>query len=210
MAANTPAPDDTDERLHRRRRQDALQREADDVVADLALDAALRSLGRPHRVGSSRLGLVVWRDIDITVVCDHLDPRAVAAVAGDLLARGDVREATVRSEVGRLNSDPATYPDGIYLQLRTAVPGREEWELDVWFVDEPERQPDLRHVQTLPALLDEEARDAVLLVKEHWAGRPEYGTEVSSADVYRAVLDGGVRDVAGFEAWRAERSPSHR
>ncbi|TXR56993.1 hypothetical protein [Quadrisphaera setariae] len=210
MAASTPTPSDAVERLHRRQRQDALQHEADQVVDDLALDALLRRVGRPHRVGSSRLGLVVWRDIDITVVCDHLDIRAVGLLAGDLVARGDVREVAVRSEVGRLNTDPETYPDGIYLQVRAAQEDREEWKLDIWFVDQPERQPDLRHVQTLPPLLDGGARDAVLLIKERWAGRSEYGTVVSSADIYRAVLDDGVRDVDGFEQWRAERSASPR
>ena len=102
---------------------------------------------------------MVWRDVDITVVCERLDVVVVSGLAGQLLQRGDVREVLVRSEVGRLNTDPATYPDGVYLQVRYAPAHREEWKLDVWFVDEPDRQPDLRHVTTLPALLDEARRE---------------------------------------------------
>ncbi|TNM67081.1 hypothetical protein FHN55_11135 [Streptomyces sp. NP160] len=199
-----------DDVQHRRDRADALQAEAGEVVDELDLDALLSTAGQPHRVGSSRLGLMVWRDVDITVVCERLDVVVVSGLAGQLLQRGDVREVTVRSEVGRLNTDPATYPDGVYLQVRYAPAHREEWKLDVWFVDEPDRQPDLRHVTTLPALLDEPARDAVLAVKEHWAARPEYGSAVTSADVYRAVLEDGVRDVADFDTWLAERAARRR
>lgn len=202
---------DTTSARRRRDRADALQAEADAVVSELGLDGPLLgAVGEPHRVGSSRLGLMVWRDIDITVVCQRLDVVVVSDLAGTLLRRGDVREVTLRSEVGRLNTDPATYPDGLYLQVRYAPAHREEWKLDVWFVDEPERQPDLRHVRSLPALLTEQARDAVLAVKEHWAARSEYGTSVTSADVYRAVLEDGVGDVTGFDAWLASRPAGRR
>ena len=51
------------------------------VRADLALDDVLGALGEPHLVGSAALGLMVWPDLDITVVCDALD------VAGARTAR---------------------------------------------------------------------------------------------------------------------------
>ncbi|HLH47385.1 MAG TPA: hypothetical protein VKV25_09510, partial [Acidimicrobiales bacterium] len=49
-------------------------------------------------------------------------------------------------------------------------------------------------------------RLAILRIKHAWAGRPEYGQSVRSFDVYSAVLDAGVRDPAGFDAWLAQRS----
>ncbi|MGI8880173.1 MAG: hypothetical protein ACR2KJ_06610, partial [Jatrophihabitans sp.] len=51
------------------RREQALRQEADAVVADLRLVQQLSELGDPVRTGSSALGLMVWRDIDLTVVC---------------------------------------------------------------------------------------------------------------------------------------------
>lgn len=183
----------------------ALQAEAHGVLDDLELLPLLGGVGVPHLVGSARLGLVVWRDVDVTVVCERLDLAAVSDLGGRLPSHPHVREVVLRKEVGRFTTDPEGYPDGVHLLVRHEAPGGEPWKLDVWFVDEPARQPDLRDVATLPARLDRAARDAVLEVEEHWAALPGYGTEVSSADVYRAVLDGGVSSVEEFDAWRAGR-----
>jgi hypothetical protein len=184
----------------RRRRQETLQAEAEFVVDDLSLPALLGEVGQVHRVGSSQLGLMVWRDIDVTVACPRLDERSVTAVGARLGIHSNVREVIFRKETGRFNLSPH-YPDGLYLRLSYRQPERQEWNLDIWFVDEPDRQPDLAHVQSLPARLTYESRDAILLIKEAWARRPEYGSSVSSYDIYTAVLDHGVTTGEAFAEW---------
>jgi hypothetical protein len=54
------------------RRQAELQAEARAVEADLQLDELLGQIGQVNRVGSAALGLMVWRDVDLTVVCAKL------------------------------------------------------------------------------------------------------------------------------------------
>lgn len=187
----------------RRARQHTLQAEADRVVDELDLTNLLTAIGRPHRVGSSRLGLMVVPDIDITVVCDDLAAAEAAVIeaGAHLSAHPDVRELTFRKETGRFNPHPDRYPDGLYLRLNYAPPQRTEWKLDLWFVDEPDRQPDLAHVQSMPARLTPQSRDAILLIKQAWVLRGDYGTVVTSHDVYTAVLEHGVTDLDGFNAW---------
>ena len=51
-------------------RQAHLQAESRALLADLDLMTMLRSAGHPVQIGSSVLGLMVWRDIDIQVYCD--------------------------------------------------------------------------------------------------------------------------------------------
>src|SRR5690606_3291323 len=63
-----------------------LQAEAEEVAADLRLDERLSSLGDPVRVGAAALGVLVRRDLDVTVACPRLDAAAHRAVA-DLGAR---------------------------------------------------------------------------------------------------------------------------
>ncbi|MBC3839433.1 hypothetical protein GXW82_02100 [Streptacidiphilus sp. 4-A2] len=187
------------------RQQDELQAEASTVNDDLGLDGLLGRLGEPVRVGSARLGLMVRRDLDITVVCPRLGDTALAAVAGlgaRLALHERVGQVRFRKDTGTWNTDPA-YPDGLYLGLGYRSPQGRTWSLDLWFVDEPERQPDLAHVRTLPGRLTPETREAILRIKHAWAERPEYGRSVRSWDVYRSVLDHGVRTVAEFDRWRA-------
>jgi hypothetical protein len=193
----------TDEMVQR---QDALQSEADAVCGDLGLDELLSSVGRPVRVGSSALGLMVARDVDITVICPALGLAATAAVAGigaELAVHQRVRQVRFRDDTGRWNTDPA-YPDGLYLGLDYRSPPGHDWNLDIWFVDEPDRQPDLAHLTTLAPRLTPDARLAILRIKQAWADR---GAKVRGFDVYRSVLDDEVRTPEQFDQWHARMSP---
>lgn len=189
--------------------QSALQAEADAVDAGLGLTELLKSVGAPVRVGSSALGLMAWRDLDITVKCSTLSVEPVAATGARLAADRRVRQVVLRNDTGRWNTDPA-YPDGLYLGLKCRTDEGADWTIDIWFVDQPERQPDLTHLRTLAPRLTTDSRQAILMIKSEWAGRPEYGKSVSSFDIYSAVLDGNVRTTQGFDEWLANRTTGRR
>ncbi|MFJ9844129.1 hypothetical protein ACIRYZ_27460 [Kitasatospora sp. NPDC101155] len=210
----TPAAPTTDDDLLRR--QAELRAEADAVNADLGLDALLGALGTPVRVGSSALGLMVRRDLDVTVVCPRLDASVherVAALGARLALHERVRQVRFRNDTGAWNADPGAYPDGLYLGLSYRSPqgrspgGRSpagnDWTLDLWFVDDPDRQPDLAHLRELPPRLTPQTRAAILRIKHAWAQSPEYGRSVRGWDVYRAVLEDGVRSPEEFERRRS-------
>lgn len=190
-------------------KQAELQAQADAIVSALGLEDALRLAGNPVRVGSSALGLMVRRDIDITVVCERLDPatrRTVAEIAGELMLDRRVGALRYRNDSGVWNAEPQNYPDGLYLGLTYRTETGEDWNLDIWFIDEPDRQPDLRHLKTLLPRLTNEVRETVLAIKaELAANAPKGGKPAPSALVYEAVLDGGVDTLAGFEDWVLRR-----
>ncbi|GIP34578.1 hypothetical protein [Paenibacillus sp. J2TS4] len=50
-----------------------LQAEADAIVEEMHLKQLLEEAGTPLKVGSVALGLMVWRDLDMTVVCSKLN-----------------------------------------------------------------------------------------------------------------------------------------
>lgn len=53
-------------------RAQALQSEAGEVMRALDLMSMLGVLGQPEQFGSSVSGLMVWRDIDVTVRCRNV------------------------------------------------------------------------------------------------------------------------------------------
>ncbi len=185
-------------------RQLALQSEAAKVIMDLRLFDVLKSAGVPNPVGSLATGLMVWRDIDFTVVVDRLDLGVVIGLAGVLALHPRVRAIEFRNDSGHWNRDDAEYPDGLFLGVEYV--GDEVWELDIWFVTEPERQPDIAHVRELSKRLTDEHRAAILAIKDAWHGRPEYGSSISSYDFCSAVLDEGVRTAEAFEQFMSHRS----
>ncbi|MEN3147911.1 hypothetical protein ABCW43_11390 [Neorhizobium sp. IRAMC:178] len=186
-------------------KQAELQAQADAIVSALGLEDALRLAGNPVRVGSSALGLMVRRDIDITVICERLDPatrRTVAEIAGELMLDRRVGALRYRNDSGVWNVDPQNYPDGLYLGLTYRTETGEDWNLDIWFIDEPDRQPDLRHLKTLLPRLTDTGRETILMIKaELAANAPKGGKPAPSALVYEAVLDGEVKTTAEFEGW---------
>jgi len=181
-----------------------MQLEADEIVRLLALNELLSQAGRPVRVGSSAMGLMVRRDIDITVVCDRLDDAALEAFAniGARLMRKTeyVLAVRFRNDTGHWNREVEKYPDGLYLwlsvQLRTA-----EWTFDIWLIDEPERQPDLAHLKTLLPRLSDMDRAIILQIKHDLAAGNQSATKIPSALVYEAVMDHGMKTSEEFTAW---------
>ncbi|MFF2154983.1 hypothetical protein ACFVVQ_06675 [Paenibacillus chitinolyticus] len=185
--------------------QKALQTEAGKIAEELKLNDLLSRAGEPVRVGSSALGLMVWRDLDITVICSLLDQHVVAQIASEIMVRTGVRELKFINDSGSWNTDP-TYPDGLYLGLKYRSGQDKDWKLDIWFIDEPERQPDLGHIKTMPERLTPERRHSILTIKSMWAQRAEYGKTVKSYDIYTAVLDDNVHTPDQFLEWLEQRS----
>ncbi len=185
-------------------RQDVLQAEATGVLRDLDLVERLGTAGRPIQTGSVALGLMAWRDIDVTVLCPSLAIAPIFEALRPLALHPNVRQLRFRNDTGRWNVDPA-YPDGLYWGVDYRAEGGADWKLDVWFLRDGSSQHDLEHIVTLPPRLTPERRLAILRIKDVWQGRAGYGTEVRSYDIYEAVLDHGVRTVAEFDAYLARR-----
>ncbi|WHT16721.1 hypothetical protein N8J89_26745 [Crossiella sp. CA-258035] len=61
-------------------RQAEVRAEAEAVLAELELAQRLAVAGEPTLVGSAALGLMVRRDLDLTVACPALDAATHAAV----------------------------------------------------------------------------------------------------------------------------------
>ena len=189
--------------------QRRLQTEADEVVRALRLDELLGDLGQAIRVGSSAMGLMVRRDIDITVVCPEINAEAFEAFTaiGAQLMRMTERVVAVRfrNDSGRWNREPEKYPDGLYLWLSVQMPDQTMWTIDIWLVDQPDRQPDIAHLKTLLPRLTDADREAILEIKSVLAERSQGAGMVYSTLVYEAVMDHGIRGVAEFETWHQLR-----
>lgn len=191
------------------KRQAGLQAEADAIVAALDLVRLLGMAGKPVRVGSSALGLMVRRDIDMTVICERLDSatrRTIAEIAGELILERRIGAVRYRNDTGFWNIAPLDYPDGLYLALTYRSEKNEDWNFDIWFIDEPDRQPDLAHLRTITPRLTDEIRQTIITIKtELAANAPQNGRPAPSALVYEAVLDGGVKTATEFEEWLSRR-----
>jgi len=182
-----------------------MQLDADEVIRVLNLNERLGKVGQPIRVGSSAMGLMVRRDIDITVVCAALDKNTLAdfaEIGASLMQRTDyVTAVRFRNDTGQWNAEPEKYPDGLYLGLSVTMPDSFAWTVDIWLVDRPERQPDLAHLSTLLPRLSDIDRSIILEIKHALARSEQPPDRLPSVLVYEAVMDHGIKTAAEFESW---------
>ncbi|MDQ4043848.1 MAG: hypothetical protein M3173_00150 [Chloroflexota bacterium] len=190
--------------------QNRLQQEADSVLADLDLLPLLETIGQTQLVGSAVTGLMAWRDIDVSVICDPLDPQRIWSALRPLAAHPGVKKLRWSNESDRFNPTGLPQDEGFYLGIHYRRDGTNTgplWKLDCWFLTPAAPRLDLALIDRLASSLDEETRLAVLWIKSSWAVRPEYRNGVYSVDIYEAVLDHGVRSPGAFAAWLERRKP---
>ncbi|GAA1345065.1 hypothetical protein [Arthrobacter roseus] len=180
--------------------QAILQGRAMHLRDQLGIDEELRRLGEPMLTGSAALHVMVARDIDVIIAVPRLDAEtrgAVVAIGARLSVRPDVREVIFRNDTGKWNTEP-TYPDGLYLRLECTDERGELWTMDLWFVDEPARQPDIQHLESIGAWITPVTQAHILAIKRATLGIRDDGSRLPSYDVYKAVLDEGIRTPEEF------------
>jgi len=177
--------------------------EAKKVVADLGLLELFSEVADPQLVGSVVYGLMYNRDIDIHAYVAEYDINKVAALLPRLAIKKSVQKvqfSNFREHRRDQFRKQSTLPHAYYVGMRTVQPSG-EWKIDVWFA----RQEDVEEY-THPQLtkLSHEQRGTILSLKEAWSTGSSYRDEVMSVDIYRAVLESGIRTAEQFEQYVRE------
>lgn len=189
-----------DERLLQRQR--LLQAEAQRVLQELNMIELLSAGGVVRQTGSTVLGLMVWRDIDLQVSSPRLSIGRVFEIMLPLLTHPHVKHVHYlhQSEHFKLADLDERYFFMIYYER----PGQAEWKLDISFwLDEGVRPQPLH--EAIEQELTPETRLTILRIKEGWYQLPAYRVEVVSTDIYDAVLHHGVRTLTEFDQYLIER-----
>ncbi len=172
------------------RQQDELHNEGERVLVDLQIEPLLSALGAVRFVGSYALGLMVWRDIDITVFCDTYDPDTCFEALRPLVRHPRVKKLRWDNERGKLHATD-WLPDGYYWGVRYWTDERVEWKLDIWLMPRDTESAKLKEFEAFQAALTPETCRAILRIKDAWRANPDY----RSMAVYDAVLKHGARTV---------------
>ena len=168
------------------------QRIAEHILQELELLERWNRVGDCRIVGSVAHHLVVAPDIDLEVWC----PEPRIGDGFDILhacaQHPNVTKARFWNALG-----PPHY--GLYWQLRYDHEG-EEWKIDTWSMAYSYSEPCGTHlVEPMRAALTDDTRRSILQLKETVFRDP--ALEVPSIQIYRAVLDDGVRTFGELKAW---------
>lgn len=186
-------------------RQAWLQEQAQALIAESRMMDILAIAGTPSIVGSFRMGLMVWPDLDITVATSGApDLGRVLDVVRRLMTEAGVRKVNIVDRRGRSHE---RLPAGIYLGSYFDHNGL-AWQVDIWLMEEAETPERIAFTDRIMARLTEERRRAILAIKQVAAASDVYHRGVGSVDIYTAVLEQDVTTPAEFSDWLAESGRS--
>ncbi len=180
--------------------QDELHSEGERVLEDLQVVPLLSALGSVRFVGSFALGLMVWRDIDITVFCDDYDPERCFEALRPLVRHPRVKKLRWDNERGPLHATD-WLPNGYYWGVRYWTDEHIEWKLDIWLLPRDAESTKRKEFEAFQAALTPETRRAILRIKDAWRSNPDY----RSMAVYDAVLTHGARTIEDLRDYLQRR-----
>jgi hypothetical protein len=179
-----------------------IRAEADRLLAS-GLRRILDNCGDVHVVGSYALRLMVWRDLDIHIVCAAFDQRRFFDLGGQIAELLSPAKMHFRNEFVMQTPE---LPRGLYWGVYLGDERRGAWKIDIWASDEEGFRHATGFDERLRTVLTDDLRANILRIKSAVWNHPQYRKSFSSADIYRAVIEQKVRDVEGFFEYLGTRS----
>ena len=181
------------------KQQKELQAEGREVLEKLQLIPFLSKFGTPNIVGSFALGLMTWPDIDIELVKDINEDEYWQTVHY-IFEKENLKNITIMDY--RTSDNPNT-PKGLYIAIQYYGKQKDPWKIDIWFMSP--RDPDGENLnEWIKDSLKEEHRLPILEIKHAISSDPKYRKQIFSVDIYKAVIEKGIRDLDGFRQYLQE------
>lgn len=176
----------------------ALRCEADDLLHQEGLLALLQSYGPAGVIGSYALDLMTWPDLDLNVRLRHeLDVPTFFAIGSRIVTTFQVAKMSYSNQSVRTD---VPFDRGLFWGIRLLHRGQ-IWKLDLWGYGEEDYRASGERFERLRKRLEQADRLAILRIKDVMCREANYRTEVSSIQIYEAVLKEGVETVEGFRSW---------
>ncbi len=183
-------------------RQQMLQEEAQVVLEELDLVNLLSKAGSLRQIGSSVLGLMTWRDLDLATSSPGLDIESIYELMRPLCTHQRVRRVHCLNESGSYNTTGRPEQERYYFMVQYEILAGSEWKIDISFWLGQDIHPEPMQ-NALEQQLTPETRLAILWIKNACHQLPAYRNTFSSTDIYEAVILHEVRTPREFERYLA-------
>lgn len=180
----------------------ALKKRADQLLDDTGLRLILGQQGEVLFTGSYYYDLMTWPDIDICLITTE-DPMRVASAVVDQVCRTDaIASIYIRNE--HLLKTEGN-PEAVFVCTEFLPANQDLWKVDVLIGSRELVAETIAPGRELVSKLDQATRDAILQIKTVLCKDPRYRQEIRSTDIYHAVVNAGICDLAGWHDWWAKQ-----
>ena len=166
--------------------------QADRILYEFGLLKKLEELGVPHLIGSYRMDIMAWNDLDIDIENDVMSLDKLYELSSFISNTFHPIWYEAKEEV---NAEGKTV---WFHGFETMITG-ELWNIDLWFFDKETITNAEKYCDDIAKSASEIQKDRIVKIKEELISRELYSFEkYKSLDVYKAVLENDVEDVEEF------------
>lgn len=173
-----------------------IEEQAKCILYDCGLLDELGKYGTPHIIGSYRMGMMAWNDLDIDIENENMSLDKLYRLSQFIIDKFHPIWYEAKEEINSENKI-------VWFQGFEAFIGNELWNVDLWFFDKDtimlaEEYCDriVQQVKELP-----ESKEQIICLKRGLIARKLYSfDQYTSIDVYNAVLNQHITDIENFLA----------
>lgn len=170
--------------------------QADYILYQCGLLEELKIYGCPHIIGSYRMDMMAWNDLDIDVENDKMSLDKLYILSDYIIKT--FRPVWYEAKEERTDENKNVWFHGFEMLVEGQL-----WNIDIWFFDKDtiekaEQYCDFitRQISDMPSL-----KQSIIAIKQELIARKLYSFEqYTSMDVYNAVLNQHITNIDDFLA----------
>ncbi|MBO5037089.1 MAG: hypothetical protein J6D42_08430 [Clostridia bacterium] len=165
---------------------------ANRILYELGLLKRLEEIGEPHIIGSYRMDMMAWNDLDIDIENDTMSLDKMYELSAFIINTFHPVWYEAKEEV---NADGKRV---WFHGFETMITG-ERWNVDLWFFDKETISNAENYCDNISNNIGQTQKDIIVSIKSELISRGLYSFEqYKSIDVYKAVLENNVKNVDEF------------
>lgn len=165
---------------------------ADRILYEHGLMKKLEEIGKPHIIGSYRMDMMAWNDLDIDIENDAMSLDRMYDLSQFIMRTFHPIWYEAKEEV---NGDGKRV---WFHGFETMITG-ELWNVDLWFFDQETITNAEKYCDNIANNATQTQKETIVNLKRELISRGLYSFEqYKSIDVYKAVLENNVRNIDEF------------
>ncbi|MCQ2514567.1 MAG: hypothetical protein MJ089_05710 [Ruminococcus sp.] len=164
---------------------------ADKILYELGLLKKLEEIGKSHIIGSYKMNMMAWNDLDIDIENDTMSLEKLHELSAFIIKTFHPVWYEAKEEI---ISGKRVWFHG----FETMITG-ELWNVDLWFFDKEAILDAEKYCDAILENTNQTQKDAIINIKSELIEKGLYSFEqYKSIDVYKAVIENNVRTIGEF------------
>ena len=165
---------------------------ADFILYTANLLDELKKYGSPHIIGSYRMGMMAWNDLDIDIENGAMSIDKLYQLTEWIINTFKPIWYEAKEE---LSDDRKTV---WFHGFETNITG-ELWNVDLWFLDKDTIEAAEKYCDEIAEKASDTQKKQIIEIKQELIARKLYSFDkFTSMDVYSAVIDNGITSIDDF------------